>query len=385
MSTYLWSGKDRNGQKFVLRIQADTAGQARTELEGRGCTELELRADEVVDEITRRSADLQAISAEKHLEYRDQGAGTWKEFIGRTFREQAWIQAVLLVIAVLQIYRGRTVSVGLILTIMILLFALRLYQARPVIEVAKLYSAREWHRWPEVLIRVARLERIGTSGRITLPAIELARCRALALAGMGQIREAENVLSDARTNDSLPDWLYLHLLASVYDAAKDHNKATELVRRALELGPANQSARIDLAFRLAFHRKDAPAARSVLATVEQRELIDLAKPALSLCEGVVAELEGKLHEARRHLDEALRGFQKFSRMHLIEGHMHLTEAFLCCVCAQLGDLRAARTYFDECRDFLRATDVDELLQRCETAVLHTQCGPAASTGQARAE
>jgi tetratricopeptide (TPR) repeat protein len=385
MSTYLWSGKDRNGQKFVLRIQADSVKQARTELQGRGCTELELHTDEVVGELIGRSADLQAISAEKHLEYRDQGAGTWKEFIGRTLREQAWIQAVLLVAVALQIYRGRAVGVALILVIMVLLFALRLYQARPVIEVAKLYSAREWHRWPEVLTRVARLERINASGRITLPAFELARCRALALAGMGRIAEAEKLLSDARTRDSLPEWLHLHMSASVYDAAKDHDKATETVRQALELGPVNQSARIDLAFRLALYTKDAPAARSVLATVEQHDLMDLAKPGLWLCEGVVADVEGKFHEAKQHLDEALRGFKKFSQMHLIEGSIHLTEAFLCCVCAQLGDLSSARTYLDNCRDFLRATEADELLQRCETAVLHAQSRPSASTAQSRAE
>jgi tetratricopeptide (TPR) repeat protein len=193
-------------------------------------------------------------------------------------------------------------------------------------------------------------------------------CRCSSLAGSGKLTEAVSLLSQQTVRAAWPEWLYLSLLAGIHDTARDFDRAIALNREALSVSGARPSLLVDLAFRLAFRKRDFSSARSAIEEAEKRDLIDLAKPFLSRCRGLISEGHGDLDEARKHLEEALRGLTGFSQLDLMEGNIHLTEAFLCCVCARLGDATSAAHYLQRSRDYLLAAHEAELLRRCEEAI-----------------
>jgi hypothetical protein len=87
MTTYLCSGQDRNGNRVVLRIQAERAEQARKELESRGYTHLTLHSDEIVDAMVKHNQAVQLLPADRQLEFRNRGRVTWSEILGGAIRD----------------------------------------------------------------------------------------------------------------------------------------------------------------------------------------------------------------------------------------------------------------------------------------------------------
>jgi hypothetical protein len=95
---------------------------------------------------------------------------------------------------------------------------------------------------------------------------------------------------------------------------------------------------------------------------------EIGKPFRLRCLGIIAYLEGDCGEARRNLEIALQMMEQTRDQPYRDGGISVTKAYLCCVLAKLGDLKAARQCLSEAKEYLVATDESELLADCNEAV-----------------
>ena len=89
----------------------------------------------------------------------------------------------------------------------------------------QMIEAVAWGRWEEVLRRV---DSVG--GQVSPD--EVAFRKAQALAGLGRLDEALNVVEPFSDGEAMPEWLYLSRLPEVYLAANRRDIAIELTEQA---------------------------------------------------------------------------------------------------------------------------------------------------------
>jgi tetratricopeptide (TPR) repeat protein len=234
----------------------------------------------------------------------------------------------------------------------------------PSIYYRRLHKAADWYRWTEVLSLVDTLDQIGKFHFIKLPPAELARFRAKALAGSGRLSEALAEYACFENQPGCPTWLYLAMVAGIYDTAKQHDKAVEFTLKSIRENP-RPTIYIDLANRYARYQKNPSKAREALAEAEKSPLVDLALPFQHRCRGIVAFLEGDDSTARLELETSLRILQKAPNLPFRDGTISVTKAYLCRVLSRQGDQVAARKYLAEAKAYLVATGEDELLEACQ--------------------
>ena len=102
-------------------------------------------------------------------------------------------------------------------------------------------------------------------------------------------------------------------------------------------------------------RRDVARARPLLAKAREHEISDLLAPFLTMAEGVVALEEHQPETARRLLEAAVTGAERFRHTTaLMGGAIDRIHVFLCLACAESGDLPAARRHFRLAEPRLRA-------------------------------
>src|SRR4051812_11072797 len=158
MPTYLWSGKDRYGNRIVQRLTTQTVGQSKELLLERGYTDLVLHTSDT--QIAMREANpLQIeLTPEEELTMRSKGGFYWMEAVTRTFKEHPILSLFLLAFLALEIYRARLWTSILCAAALVGLYSTRIWFSRPLYYFRKLNEARQWHRWDDVLHLVQRLK-----------------------------------------------------------------------------------------------------------------------------------------------------------------------------------------------------------------------------------
>ena len=189
---------------------------------------------------------------------------------------------------------------------------------------------------------MATLQLIGRFSLVKVPATELTRNRAKALAGMGRLDEALAEYSQCQGRPDCPPWLYKLFVASLYTTARQHDKAIEYNLASIAAKPTS-TAWADLANRYARYKSDAVKARSAMAEAEKSPLSDVAKPFCIRCQGIIAYLEGNYGAAKRDLQIAIELVEKAKGRPARDGHLSVARAYLCCVLAKQGIWRAQRS------------------------------------------
>jgi len=241
--------------------------------------------------------------------------------------------------------------------------------ARSSREYSRLNKAKVWARWDEVLHCVEQLRKADRLTGAAVPEIELARCRAQALAALGRLEEG---LVEFRKFEGAPKvehWLYLSLLAGIYDAAMQFEKGLELRRQAAAEKPDTSTVWIDVAYASVRGLNRPAEAREALARAEKLEITGLGKPYLFFLRGIILWRERKPTEARQQLDQALVGFQPMAHHDLVEGLVLFTKSYLCAVHGELGNSLDAKKLFAGVERFLVAHREEELLQACRSTLL----------------
>jgi tetratricopeptide (TPR) repeat protein len=202
---------------------------------------------------------------------------------------------------------------------------------------------------------------------VKVPDLELSRFEAHALAKLGRLSDAVLLYSRLENKPGLPSWLFKCHLASIYDSGRDHDTALKLSNEAITLKP-DSILYVDHANRLARYFQDPAGARAALQHVDMDLLVDLSKPYVIRLRGIVAWLEDDFANARRDLEAAIEGMEKTCHIPGRAGNIAVAKGYLCCVCAELGDMETARKCWKEARVYLLATKETKLISDCEAAL-----------------
>lgn len=370
MANYAWSATDKSGKRVIREIEAATAEDAKFVLQAQGYSNLELKEDEVISTAVagfakRKNAFGEEIkvTAEQRLKHRDDPTVTYwdalRKGIGRGF-------IVFLGICVLAIYfglRGHWGYAALYVAGLLGWLGYILFMSLPSVYYRELIKAADWYRWNQVLSLVARLQLIGRFRSVKVPATELTRHRAHALAGSGRLDEALAEYSQCQGRPDCPPWLYKLFVASLYTLAKQYDKAIEFNLASIAEKPT-PTAWADLANRYARYKRDPIKAHSAMAEAEKSPIPDFAKDFYLRCGGIIAYLEGNYDAAKRDLETAIELVEKAEKRLYRDGHLSETRAYLCCVLAKQGDLGRAKECLALAKEYLVATKEDDLLAEC---------------------
>src|ERR1041385_970160 len=220
MPTFLWSGKDANGQQRSERVEAENAQVAKGILAGRGWTGLELVKDEAAHgaslQFERNPPDWVVNQGDEELEEDwkkefekqntpDQEVAFFKGQQPSGLRAQTWtaikesIRIIVIFAALLGfgIYRHKiwlivlgAAGIGVCVLLMPALHLVFSIFSRSSRDYSRLNKAKVWGRWNEVLKCVERLRQKDRLTGAAVPELELGRCRAQALAALGRLDEA---------------------------------------------------------------------------------------------------------------------------------------------------------------------------------------------------
>ena len=379
MHSFLWSGRDGEGNERSERVDAENAQQAKAILASRGWTNLELVFDEICDAARQQLPPLPE-DWDAPQENPDTEAARWKGWSPSFARE--WMKAVFEAKGSIALF-GLILAFGLFgqrrwpiivgvagLLFVVLLFpAISVFYSQTSRNYAKLNKAKVWGRWREVLTCIERLKRSHRLTRLGVGDVEIARNRALALANLGRLDEALREFARFEKDASVPQWLYLSFLAGIYDGAREFKKALELRRQVATEKPDASAVWIDIAYSLVRGLNRPTEAREALARAEALEITGLAKPYLFFLRGIILWREGKHSESEKQLEQALVDFEPMKHHDLVEGLVLFTKSYLCVVYGELGNLSRARAVFGEVESFLVAHREEELLQACRSRLL----------------
>lgn len=370
MPNFVWTAKDKSGKAVVREIAADTIEESKNILLSEGCTDLELKDDEIMAAAREGFTDRVKIlgeevkvTAEERLKHRGKPRATFVRVLFDSLNQDKGLYLLMALIIAYEAWRGHVTTAALLGLATLLWPAFRVWMALPGIYYARLNKAKDWHRWQEVLDLVAKLERIRRNHIIKLPETELIRSRAQAFAGLGRLPEALAEFQKAEGKPGMPSWLYQAHLAGLHDIVKQRDRALEYTVKALQEKPT-PTLYLDLANRLLRYRKDALQGRKALLEAEKSTLTDIAKPFHLRCHGILAYLEQDFPAAKKALEASLEIMERTRDQPFRDGNISVARAYLACVLARLGETAASRKCLAQAREYLVATGETELLDEC---------------------
>jgi tetratricopeptide (TPR) repeat protein len=294
MPNFVWTAKNKFGNSVVREISADSSEQAKTQLLAEGCTEIELKENEINDAAVAGFTDKTVVLGEEvrvTFEQRLKQRGKPPMTFSRALRESVFqgkeLSVLIIFLALYEGYRENIFLVILLGVALLLWITFTICVRLPGIYYAKLNKAKDWHRWEEVLELVETLKKIRRNHFIKIPVVELVRSRAQALAGLGRLSEGLEEFRQCENQPGCPGWLYTAFVAELYQIGKQYDKAIEYKQKAVAQKPIPANW-IDLTNYFLRFKKDAGKAHEALAHAEKGILTETEKPYLMRCHGILA-------------------------------------------------------------------------------------------------
>jgi hypothetical protein len=234
-----------DGREVVDRVQAASAAAALATLRERGLRDIQLLDDEnsAVQLRQREAARRLQISAKDEIAMRRQRSLSARVFW--IFRRHAWTWGPLTAWLVYASWRdGGSLPAwpAALLCTFLLWFA---WATLPMVLYQQALEASAWCRWSETERWMRWLARWKAWFRIPFPAHEIAFRTAAARAGQGHLDEALASVAPLALDTSLAPGFYAMRLASLFQAAREHQRAGAQQQEAHRLAPTTSTA-IDL-------------------------------------------------------------------------------------------------------------------------------------------
>lgn len=368
MAEYILSGRTPGGRRTTQRIDAESADQAVEIFRDDGFTEIVLHTDDVAALYTRQSATDEMISPREFIEFRDRGGFLHSTFfIIRKIYIKTWgLSAGAILTMSFRRTSGMPWGPADYLSLTALAFPLvyaPLSQLRnPARRYHHLQDALAWGRWEEALRLLPLVSK-------RLPPEDTAFNAAKALAALGRLDEACQIVAPFADDPLIPKWLFHGRMADVYFAAREIERAIGCLEEAAADAPTNPTVLLDLANALLRYRQDVDRAETLLANAKSHAISDILVPVVAMIEGIIAFERRNAHEAREKLRAAFQGLSAFrGGTPLLGIILDMIRTYLSLAHAELGDMEAAKAEFHIAAPRLRALRIDQLIRRCERAI-----------------
>jgi tetratricopeptide (TPR) repeat protein len=366
MPEYLASARNAKGKKVTERLDVDSADEAVQVLRDRGYDEIVLHTDDVGARYTRQKF----LSPSEYLWFRKMPRRLaifllatikiyrkgWYWFLGAA----AWLAYRLS----LGTGWGPT-ETGLVVYLFFpvpwAFLGAHFFRGAGG-RYNRLIDAVAWGRWEEVLRRADSV-----AGKVAPETIAFEKAKALA--GLGRLQEALQMVEPFSDGKKIPPWLYWSRLAGVYSTGKRLEESKAAMEKALEFAPDNVTLLVDKADSEVWLRRNPKLARELLTRARAHAISDLIQPFVLKAEGLIRLEEGHAREGRELLEKALEKASVFRHaspmMLMMLDKMH---AALAVACAAEGDIDTARRHYELARPRLVALKLDDQLARCDKAV-----------------
>src|SRR5262249_6037549 len=166
MANYVWTAKDKSGKTVVRQIPAATVEESKAMLLAEGCTDVTLVGDEIIAAAREAMAGKSeflgqevTITDEDRLRHRGKPVPTFASALWRGIVETKGFLALILLLVVVEIYRGHRVGLILLGLALVAWLGFLVCVRLPGIYYGRLHKAADWHRWTEVLDIVEKLKR----------------------------------------------------------------------------------------------------------------------------------------------------------------------------------------------------------------------------------
>ena len=370
MPEYVASARNAKGKKVTERLDVNSADEAVQVLRDRGYDEIVLHTSDVEARYTKQKAVSHFLSPSEYLWFRKMPprlAGFLLVTIKSYQKGWYWSLAALALacVSVMAGRRGGAFEYGLVVYLFFPLpwafLSAQLFRGAGG-RYKRLMDAVAWGRWEEVLARADSV-----AGKV--PPEEVAFQKAKALAGLGRLEEALQMVEPFADGKKIPPWLYWSRLAGVYSTGKRREESKAAMEKALEFAPDNVTLLVDKADSEVWLRHNPKLARELLTRARAHAISDRITPFVIKTEGLIRLEEGHAREARELLERAFEKASVFRHaspmMLMMLDKMH---AALALACAAEGDVDTARRHYQLARPRLVALRLDDELARCDKAV-----------------
>ncbi len=370
MPEYLVTGRNANGKKVTERLDVNSADEAVQVLRERGYDEIVLHTSDVEARYTKQKAVSHFLNPSEYLWFRKMPprlAGFLLVTIKSYQKGWYWSVAAVVWLAYRR-WRGMmwapidyALVVYLVFPIFWAFLAAQLFRGAGG-RYKRLMDAVAWGRWEEVLARADSV-----AGKVAPESIAFDKAKALA--GLGRLEEALQMVEPFADGKKIPPWLYWSRLAGVYSTGKHRDESKAAMEKALEFAPDNVTLLVDKADSEVWLRHNPKLARELLTRARAHAISDLIQPFVLKVEGLIQLEEGHAREARELLERAFEKANVFRHaspmMLMMLDKMH---AALALACAAEGDVDAARGHYQLAKARLVALKLDDDLARCEKAI-----------------
>ena len=218
----------------------------------------------------------------------------------------------------------------------------------------QLINHLSWHRWSEALELIPLMEKI--------PDEELKIRKAQALAGLGRLEEAEQILEPLGRAGLMNRQMYLTRIVCVYEAFGDWQRVLELSEEAAEIAPDDPLFQIDLAMQLARQNQRLDETQVLLDRAKSHELEDLASIFVSFAQGWIDFRYGRHRDAIKQFQASVENWLPYIHATPLIGEA-INEAYavLAILYAEQKDFAQSRDYFAKAQPRLLAQNRTELI------------------------
>lgn len=372
MPEYFYTATDQSGKRETECIQAASAQEALHQLKTDEYHDIVLHTDDIaaatLELMPRKVSTKGPISPADFIALRNMSSGgvfllTLKKLYQRLF----WIFLFgSFFIFLVNRESDRLVSSLAVLTVPLILFppliALLTTVFTPARQYNRILEDLCWGRWNEVLKRLPQI-------RKKIPQMEFASRQAAALAGLGKLDEALEVMEPFSDASKIPHWLYLTRLAEMYESANQLERSLECRVQAYEGDPGNSALQLGYANTLLKLDQDTERAQELIEEIEQEQLSDILETVFPLAKGLLELNRRNYQRAVQQLTEAENRLkpmvknQPFSRL-----YTDVARAYTAIALAELGETEKAEALYQSVLPRLKALNSRRTMERYEAVV-----------------
>lgn len=374
MTTFIWKAQDQSGATIIREVESDSVEESKSILISEGLTNLKLFQEEVMalsiagmkGPVSILGDEIKPTAEQRLLQYNKPPLTVWTA-IGQGVNHSKVFSGFIIAFCLFLGYKGYIISAIIVACAGLAWLLFIICVSLPLIYYTKLNKAMDWNRWEDAFNLIKRLEINNKLSFIKIPDTELARNRAIALAGSGKLAEAIAEFKSFKDRPDCPSWLHKMHHIGIYNAANKYSESLKCALECIEEHPTPIMF-LDLANQLARYHKDAKRAREALNEAEKSTLVETSKFFQIRCRGIIAYLEGDFASAQHELENAIELMEQTPHVPYRDGHISVAKSYLCCVLGKLGDLESAKRLLDEARDYLVATSENGRLAECEAII-----------------